>query len=254
MICEAKSRLNVVRVLRPTRVLERLEGHVLRERIPDEVVPQTEVQREAVADLPVVLRPRAVLPHVNRSQKGGRIRHADGVARRDRRDRRKIPRVRIERIGEQILDVRRNRPAVRRDDAAAPVAVARLVEEVQVLAAGLQIVAPRRVVRQGEVVAERVRVLIPVARQVVVAVEREAPEVDDGAVGRDPVAGLPVLRPLRQALLVDAVGSVAVSELVDGASADDLRELTDDVGVVLAVAVGCRGMVAGSSSERFEEA
>ena len=57
------------------------------------------------------------------------------------------------------------------DHAAAAVAVARVVQQVQVLAAELQVVTAGRVVGQREVVADRVHVLIAIARQVVVAAE-----------------------------------------------------------------------------------
>src|SRR5206468_5167004 len=100
---------------------------------------------------------------------------------------------------------------------------------------------------------ERVDVLIAVARQVVVAVEEESAERDARSIGRDAVGGLPVLRPRREAALVEAVGRVSEPDLVEGAVADDVRELTDDVGVVFLVAVGRRRMVRAAGSERLEQ-
>ena len=166
---EAEPRLNVVGVLRTASLLRRLEHRALRERVPDQVVARAEIQRQLPRQLPVVLRPRAVLPHVERRQEVRCVGYAERVARRDGRDRIEVPRVRIVPHREQRLDVGGNRSAVGRHRAHAPVAVARVVQGVKVLAAGFQVVMAARVVGEREVVVERIDVLVPVARQVRVA-------------------------------------------------------------------------------------
>ena len=144
-------------------------------------------------------------------------------------------------IRQDLLDVRRHRPVVRGDHPAAPVAVAGVVQQVEILAAGLEVVTAFRVEGEREVVVERVHVLVAIARQVVVPAGREAPEGDVRTVGRDAVGRLPVVRPRRQRELVDAVRRVTRSEVVQGVVAEDLRDLTDDVGRMLFVAVGSDG-------------
>ena len=59
-------------------------------------------------------------------------------------------------------------------------------------------------------------------------------------------------RPARQTLLVDAVGRVPEPDVVQGPIADHMRELRDDIGIVLFVAVRGRGMVGGTGAERLE--
>ena len=254
IVREAEPRLDVLRVLRPPRLLGRLEHGALRERVPDQVVPRPEVERQAVRDLPVVLRPRAVLPHVQRSQEIRRVRHADLVARRDRRERRQVPRVGVIPDGEERFDVRRHGPVLRGDPAHAVVAVARVVQGVQVLAAHLQIVMASRAVRDGEVVVERIHVLVAIPRQVRVARDRETAERDLRRARGDAVGRVPVVRPFHQRVLEEAVRHIPRPDLVQRAVAEDIGQRADDVGVVLDIGHRPGGMSRGARAERLDQA
>ena len=102
---------------------------------------------------------------------------------RDRTERRvsQLPRVRVERIGQQRRDVGRNRSAVDRGRATALVAVARVVQQMEEFAAGPEVVMPLRVVRIREVVVNRVGVLVAVPRDVAVAIAAEPAERQSSA-------------------------------------------------------------------------
>ena len=174
----------------------------------------------------------AVLPHVQRREERRLIGDADLVVGRDAaRAAFRCPGVGVERVGENLLDVGRNRSVVGGDHAAAAVAVARVVQQVEILATGLHVVpAGRRRRTSRSCRGTCTRALIAKARQVVVAAGLEAAERDVRAVSGDAVGRLPVLRPDGQALLLDAVGGVPGSELVQRSVAEHLRELADDVG------------------------
>jgi len=156
-IGEAEPRLDVVGVLRAVGRHPRLERPVLRKGVPDQVVPQPEVQRQAVGDVPVVLDPGAEL-----RQQIGTIEAADPdlVALHERVDERQVPGVGVQRVREDRPDLGlgRARAAARRVDAHAVVAEAPGME---VLAAELQVVPAPRVVREREVVADRRDLLLP---------------------------------------------------------------------------------------------
>ncbi len=53
-IRKTEARLDVVRVLRPARKLERQERHVLREGVHDQVITHAKIHRQVLCDLPVV--------------------------------------------------------------------------------------------------------------------------------------------------------------------------------------------------------
>ncbi len=68
-----------------------------------------------------------------------------------------------------------------------------------------------------------------------------------------PLAGLPVIGPGRQTCLVEAIRGVSPSDLVHSPVAENLGELTEDVGIVFFIAVGGRGVVHASGAERLEQ-
>ena len=122
----------------------------------------------------------------------------------------------------------------------------------KILTASFQIVAALRIVGEREVIVNGVDVLVAVARQIVVTWERKTAEGYTGPAVGDAVCRLPVFRPRRQTTLIDAVRGVADPELVQRPAADDLRQLCDHVGGVLAIAVGRRRMVRRAGAERLE--
>ena len=175
------------------------------------------------------------------------------VAGYERGDRCQVPRVGVEGVWKERLDIGRNRAALRGNDPSASVAIAGVVQQVQILTTGSQVVTTGRVVGKREIIVNRVHVLIAVSRQVVIAIEQKALECDAWPVGRNAVGRLPVLRPACQALLVDPVGGVADSELVQRPITQDLCELTDDVGIVLGIAGRGRGVVVAAVTKRLEQ-
>ena len=142
-----------------------------------------------------------------------------------------VPGVGVERVGENLLDVGRNRPVVGGDDAAAAVAVARVVQQVQIFAAGFHVVPAGCVEEHREVVAERVRrsdrdnagrlLLRPVWKPLNVMF---GPSVEM------PLGACQCCDHDGQTLLLDSVGGITGSELVQRSIAEHLRELADDVG------------------------
>ena len=155
--------------------LERRERHVLRERVPDQVVAGAEVQRQLVrrpSSRPAPTRRTSTCGPASGSSTSRTRRPCSASRSRRIAGAGELPRVRVERIREERLDVRGNRSAVDGGRAAALVAVARVVEQVQIFAARLQVVVALGVIRKREVVVDRVGVLVAVPRDVAVAVDR----------------------------------------------------------------------------------
>ena len=217
-----------------------------------EVVAQPEIQRQAIRDLPVVLRPAGDLLRVEVDVE---VADADAVAPRDRRDRREVPGVGVERIREERFDVGRHRPVGGVNRAHALPAVRLNLMTVQELAAELQVVMAARVVRVREVVAHVPDPLVLVPRIELVAADREAGERDAGRPGRDAVGRLPVLRPRREVRVGETEHGLPHPDLVQRPVAQDLRELPEVLVVVFVVGPGRRRMALkiGRREKRLEE-
>src|SRR5262249_33306520 len=123
----------------------------------------------------------------------------------------------------------------------------------QVLTPNLEVVTTGGVEGRREIVPHRVHALIAISREIAVAVEPEAGERDDWTVGRDPVAGLPVIGPRRQTGLIETIGCVSSSDLVQCSVADHLDKLTEDVRIVFFIARGGRGMGDAPWAEGLEQ-
>ena len=181
---------------------------------------------------------------MRRREERRRIGNTDRVAGRDRSEGgiRQPPGVGVERIRQQRGDVGGNRSTVDRRRAAALVAVARVVEHVQVLAASLQIVTND----QGNTGSGGA------LQDVAVAAETAERQVRP-AVG-DAVGGLPVIRPGCEARLVDAIRRVADACGVERSVAQHRGELADDVGGVLLVLRRRGRVVRVAGAERIQQA
>ena len=164
-----------------------------------EVVADAEVQRQAVGHPPVVLHPRAELLRRHRDDE---VADADHVGPGDRRKRRQVPGVHVERIREHRLQLprqsaarRRARRSLRRTGGSSPGSDrGRGYSHARCACR-----AARGVVREGEVVTDAPDALILIARQVLVRCVVEAGELNARRSVGDAVGALPVIRPLRQA-------------------------------------------------------
>jgi hypothetical protein len=159
----AEPRRDVVRVVGQIAWQPGPELQLLGMGIRVDVVPQTEVEREPVAHSPVVLHPCGkdvscdeVLEVL--------VRQSNEHARGDRRQGRQVPRGVIVPDGEQRLYVGGHGKVARVDLAHAAEAPAELVVESHVFAAELHVVPATPVVRGGEIVTYRLRILENVQR------------------------------------------------------------------------------------------
>ena len=180
----------------------------------------------------------------------------DGVAAHERRDRRQVPRVDVERVGEPRLELgrRRQRTAAGVDETHVLPAIRREDVTQQELAARSHVVASFRIERIGEIVARAPDVLVQLARMVLVAGNQEARERDAGRTGRDAVRLLPVVRPVREVLVGEPERGLADFDLVQHSIAHYVRELSEDLVVVFLGRIRGRRVVGGGGqTERLPQ-
>ena len=237
---------------------ERLELAVLGERIDGQVIAHAEVQGELVAHLPVVLDVRRVVRQIH--VVAAPFVHAEAIGAHERRDGRQVPRVDVERVGEDVLDPR----AQRRDRAVPRVDVAHAVRAVrahlvmqQELRARLQVVATPRVVREREAVLHAVQVLAAMPRIPVVPGDVEAGELDARrSTGHGPVRSAlrhPVSRPPRRVFVIEDVAGPCDAHLVERTVGEHLRELRLHSVLRFGGGLGRRRMVVvAARAERLE--
>ena len=110
----------------------------------------------------------------------------------------------------------------------------------------------RRLVLQREVVTHAPHSLNSVPRQVLVLAVRETPQQDPRS-ARGDVGRQPMVRPRGHGLLIEQVRRHPTLDLVHGPTAQDLRELSEDLARNLGVAVGGARVVVVAGAERLKE-
>ena len=176
---------------------------------------------------------------------------ADAVAPRDRRNRREVPGVGVERIGKERLEIGGRRSAPRVDGAHALPAIVLNLVTMKELRSDLQVVASSCVVRVGEIVTYVPDPLILVPRIELVAGNREVREGDARRPRGDAARRLPVLRPRREVGVGEAEHGPPRFHFVQRPIAQHLRELPEELVVVLVVGAGCRRVALVAGSERL---
>jgi hypothetical protein len=110
---------------------------------------------------------------------------------------------------------------------------------VQVLAAGPQVMAPLCRKRKRKVVAQGVDRLVEVTRMILVSRNQEADEREPRRAGCNPVGLLPMIRPVGEIRVGESERGLADLDLVQGTVAEDLRQVSEVLVVILARVVRC---------------